>query len=473
MNTKGFTLVELIAVIVILSLLALITSTAVTKLVSDAKNDLSETQIALIKSAAETWMADNLTYLPDTGQCSYLTLEDLKSYGLLDSNVLDPKNNQEISDDLKIKISTTLSKYGNPVRNVEVNPKNIDGCNKIYELINQKIVNGYASAKKDAIRKHQLNGDSIILGSYTSSEDGKTLSKEGVEPPITVDYDKNVYCEIIEIYNDETIYLANCTVNGSSNTYEYGSTGGENEEPTPEPEPTPVSFKDDSWKTIKANVKAGNLSKYKVGDTKEVVLTGDVEGTYKVRIANTSTPEECNQAGFSQSACGFVIEFVDIITTHNMNSTDKNVGGWPASAMRTYVNETIYNALPQDLRDNIKETIVVSSHGSSDSTNFTSTDKLYLLSTKEVWGKEGTSNVINNDTAEAETRQLDYYKNKEVTTSNYSGAIKAYNGSNSWWWLRSANSNTAYDFYYVFSYGGWNSNFADTTGGLAVAFRIG
>ena len=222
MNTKGFTLVELIAVIVILSLLALITSTAVTKLVSDAKNDLSETQITLIKSAAETWMADNLTYLPDTGECSYLTLEDLKNYGLLDSNVLDPKNNQEISDDLKIKISTTLSKYGNPVRNVEVNPKNIDGCNKIYELINQKIVNEYASAIKDAIRKHQLNGNSIIPGSYTSSEDGKTLSKEGVEPPITVDYDKNVYCEIIEIYNDETIYLANCTVNGTAVDYTYG-----------------------------------------------------------------------------------------------------------------------------------------------------------------------------------------------------------------------------------------------------------
>lgn len=134
MNTKGFTLVELLAVIVILSLLTLITSTAVTKLVSDAKNDLSETQIALIKSASETWMADNLTHLPDAGQCSYLTLEDLKNYGLLDSNVLDPKDNQKITDDLKIKISTTLSKYGNPVRSVEVNPESIDGCKKIYEL---------------------------------------------------------------------------------------------------------------------------------------------------------------------------------------------------------------------------------------------------------------------------------------------------------------------------------------------------
>lgn len=63
----------------------------------------------------------------------------------------------------------------------------------------------------------------------------------------------------------------------------------------------------------------------------------------------------------------------------------------------------------------------------SGAVNFTSSDKLYLLSTKEVWNG-GTRY----DTAEAETRQLDYYKNKGVTTSypNSSGAIKQYNGSN-------------------------------------------
>ena len=132
MNKKGFTLVELLAVVVILALLALLTSTAVTKLVKDAKDDLSETQMQLIKSAADAWVADNLTKLPSAGECSYLTLEDLKKYGLIDSTVLDPKNSQEIPNDLKIKISTSTSEYGNPVSNVEVNPENIEGCEAIY-----------------------------------------------------------------------------------------------------------------------------------------------------------------------------------------------------------------------------------------------------------------------------------------------------------------------------------------------------
>ena len=234
--------------------------------------------------------------------------------------------------------------------------------------------------------------------------------------------------------------------------------------------PPAVSFATDSWSTIAANVKAGNMSVYNVGDTKEVEITG--YGTFTVRIANKSTPSECNTSGFSGTACGFVVEFVDVITTHSMNSTNTNVGGWPASAMRSFVNDTIYNALPEDLRNVIADTYVVSSHGSSDSTNFTSTDKLYLLSTKEVWGKSGTSNTVDYDTAEAETRQLDYYKSIGVTTSNYSGAKKNYQGTASNWWVRSAVSNNGNRFYIVHTGGDWYDYSAHITSGVAPAFRL-
>ena len=242
---------------------------------------------------------------------------------------------------------------------------------------------------------------------------------------------------------------------------------------------TPKSFEEDSWETIVANVKAGNTGAYKVGDTKEIKLTGftnkeeNSNGLYTIRIANNSTPEECNNAGFSQTACGFVIEFVDIIATHAMNSSPTNVGGWPASEMRTYVNNDIYNALPEGLKENIINTKVVSSHGStSGETNFISEDKIYLLSTKEVWGKEGTTNTINYDTAETETRQLDYYKTNGVTTDSSSGAIKNYNGSSAIWWLRSAGSIITGSFYGVYDTGNWYGYYANDTNGVAVAFRI-
>ena len=243
--------------------------------------------------------------------------------------------------------------------------------------------------------------------------------------------------------------------------------------------PTPKSFSEDSWETIVANVKVGNTSAYKVGDTKEIALTGftneeeNSNGLYTIRVANTKTPEECNTEGFSQTACGFVIEFVDIITTHAMNSSESNVGGWPASEMRTYVNNDIYNALPEGLKENIIKTKIVSGHGStSGETNFTSEDKIYLLSTKELYGKEGTTNIITNDTAEAETRQLDYYKTNGVTTASFSGAIKNYNGSSAIWLLRSAYSINANSFFDVYYNGNMSGDGAHKNFGVAVAFRI-
>ena len=230
-------------------------------------------------------------------------------------------------------------------------------------------------------------------------------------------------------------------------------------------------FATDSWSTIIANVKSGNGSEYAIGSTKEVNL-GSTYGTHTLRVANTSTPSECNTQGFSQTACGFVLEFADIITEHAMNDTDTNVGGWPATSMRTFVNNDIYNAIPSEIKNAIIDTTVVSGHGKSDTENFTSTDKLYLLSTAEVWA-QGSSNTINDDTATDLTRQLDYYKAQGVTTSNYSEVIKKNGTSAEWWWLRAAASNNTYNFLNVYYGGNYINSGASITGGVAPAFRLG
>ena len=226
-------------------------------------------------------------------------------------------------------------------------------------------------------------------------------------------------------------------------------------------------FATDSWATIIANVKAGNGSEYAIGSTKEVNL-GSTYGTHTLRVANTSTPSECSGTGFSQSACGFVLEFADIITEHAMNDTNTNVGGWPATSMRTFVNNDIYNAIPSEIKNAIIDTTVVSGHGREDAENFTSTDKLYLLSTAEVW-----ANGQSCDTARDNTRQLDYYKNLGTSTSNYSGAIKKSESSAVLWWLRAAYSIYTNNFLTVNDHGGWRSDDAYATRGVAPAFRLG
>ena len=230
------------------------------------------------------------------------------------------------------------------------------------------------------------------------------------------------------------------------------------------------NFATDSWSTIIANVKAGYGSEYKVGSTKEVNL-GTTYGTHTLRVANTSTPSECSTTGFSQTACGFVLEFADIITTHKMNDTQTNVGGWPATSMRTFVNNDIYNAIPSEIKNAIIDTITISGHGESgeeDIDNFTSTDKLYLLSPNEIY-----KDFYSYDSAYNLTRTLDYYTAQGVTISSYSGAIKKKGTIATNWFLRSASFSSFSNFFGITSIGNWSSTNANATDGVAPAFRLG
>ena len=230
--------------------------------------------------------------------------------------------------------------------------------------------------------------------------------------------------------------------------------------------PSPISFATDSWKTIIKAVRNNNITKYNVGDTKEIDL-GTIYGTHTLRIANTSTPSECSTEGFSQTACGFVLEFADIITTYNMEDNEiTNMGGWPETSIRTFINNDIHNALPADLKKGIINTIAVTGHGIKVAENFTTTDKLYLLTPKEIYN--GFSST--EDTAKDLTRTLDYYTKLGVTTSNYSGAVKKYQSNATSWWLRTSISSTRSGFLRVDSDG---SSYSESGLGVSPAFRIG
>ena len=274
--------------------------------------------------------------------------------------------------------------------------------------------------------------------------------------------------------------------------------------------PDPESFATDSWKTIQKAVQTGNTNKYNVGDTKTITIASHIndcassdrvdntdygeeheycksyEEAEKQMVVRISNMSECTNGETSETACGFVVEFVDIIEDHDYNSADENgdstnKGGWRDSELRKYINETIYNALPRDLQSVIATTKVISSHGTTEGeTNFETQDKLYLLSGHEVY-EDGTSNQISDyDTSYNDTKQLDYYKNLGVTTSNYAGAAKRYKENNikyDYWWLRSVSFNSKYgnttSFHIIYNDGDWDGCSSDYLGGISPAFRIG
>ena len=328
----------------------------------------------------------------------------------------------------------------------------------------KKLIGLDSSTRISAV--HAANILQILNGTSESSYSTKVYTYSDLEDGVIF---KN---DIIKLGESATyflwLYLDETTPNDAQKTYFVGNIDVDGEYI---PKVNPVSFATDSWETIITAVKENNISKYKVGDTKTIDM--GTYGTHTLRVANTSTPSECSTSGFSQSACGFVLEFVDIITTHKMNNSITSKGGWPASKMYTFVNTDIYNALPSELRNVIIDTATVSGHGSTNGeTNFTSTDKLYLLSTAEVWA-QGSSSTISTDSARNNTRQLDYYNNLGTSTSNYSGAIKKKEASAAIWWLRSAGSGDNNYFYAVNDRGDWSRTDANATRGVSPAFRIG
>ena len=366
MKNKGFTLVELLAVIAILAILVIITLPNVLKMFNDAKKNSFLTETKTIysevskKYISETMKGNKLTYISS-------------------------------QDDTKLEMTGRNLQYCVLL--------NTDGSVKSMKVSNGEWIAELPSGKKIT----DLNSSDLIDGNLN-------------------DYD---------CYNQ---------------------------------------FRDDSWVTIANNAKKcvenSKLCPYKVGDEKEVKL--GKYGKHKVRIANLNSPKEegCGMEVFSESACGFVVEFTDIITTHNMNHTATNKGGWPGSQMKIFINNDIYNSLPPELKSVIIDTKTVSGHGSGDTGYFTSPeDKLYLLAPKEIYSD--FSNEY--DTAADLTRQLDYYKIRDVTTSSSTSAIK----NNDFWWLRCASSNYDISFYTVAIAGDWNSYDANIKHGVSPAFRIG
>ncbi len=379
------------------------------------------------------------------------------------------KNNKVVTGDLELTYTDTNEiSLANVIPGdsftKEISVKNTGTLDVKYNLVWQSLTNTITNNELviEATCK-RLNSSGTEEGtcesiSQTPVSSNTIKKKISIEPNITHEYTVKVtFIDTGEPQN----YNKNKSFNGKLGIEEY----------------VPTQFEKDSWTAIVANVKANKISQYNVGDTKEVDM--GTYGTHTLRIANTSTPSECSTSGFSQTACGFVLEFVDIITKHNMNPSGTykgtqydygwNKDGWPATGMRTFVNNDIYNAIPSEIKNAIINTTVVSSHGWNDTSNFTSTDKLYLLEPKEIY----TDFDNTTDTAEDLTRTLDYYTSIGVTTDSYSGAIKKNGTSADYWWLRAASSNDNYNFYSVISDGDWDANIARYTYGVAPAFRLG
>lgn len=370
MKQKGFTLVELLAVIVILAIIAVIAIPKILNIVEDSKKNAAKSSALGYIDAVEKKIATNLT----------------------------TSNNNNITT----------------------------GAYTINELKEKNVrVSGAAPSEGWLI----VSNNKVV--SYSFKINGYYINPDG-----------------------ENIYKVIVTKNGSIADKPKCIPGGAIA--------CPVSFAADSWQTIAKAVKDDNIDMYNIGDTKEINM--GTFGTHTIRLANKTN---CTLS--SQTACGFVVEFADIISERAMNPTIE--GGWPASQLRQYLNNNIYNALPNDLKSIIIDTNVVSGHKTG---IYNSVDKLYLLLPKEVYGVTPQAWGNNMDSVNSETRQLDYYRINNTTSENAPAAIKKYNGTDNLWWSRSLRRDNRDESYLLFTETGTLWDRAPSyTHGISPAFRIG
>ena len=85
MKKSGFTLVELLAVIIVISIITLITTINVFKYINSSKNEISKADSSSIISAAKNWSADNYNLLPmkDSDEQYILPVTNLIDEGYL------------------------------------------------------------------------------------------------------------------------------------------------------------------------------------------------------------------------------------------------------------------------------------------------------------------------------------------------------------------------------------------------------
>ena len=164
MKKKGFTLVELLAVIVILSLILVIAVPSVNRYIKQSKEKAYNTQTSTIIEAAQAYASANSGLLPRKEEFVVkITLGQLKSSGLIKEEVKNPNDDKYFDDALTIEIKKKGETYTYDI--VESTITTRDGEKS--PIIN---LNG------SPMVTYNLNATYTELGASATDSDGNAIS---------------------------------------------------------------------------------------------------------------------------------------------------------------------------------------------------------------------------------------------------------------------------------------------------------
>lgn len=210
-----------------------------------------------------------------------------------------------------------------------------------------------------------------------------------------------------------------------------------------------------TWAQIAAASEAGvAASTWSVGDTKNITVGGE---TLTVEIVGFNHDDLA-----SGGKAGITFGLKNLMAnTRQMNSSNTNAGGFTGSDMYDWLQGTLLNSLPSDLRAVLKSVNKKTSAGSQSSTINTNAMKIFLFSEIEIFGSVTYSKS-------GEGSQYSRF----ATASSRIKYLSNGSGSANNWWERSPYGNSSSAFCNVNSGGTASLDSAHTSRGVCFGFCV-
>lgn len=108
---NAFTLIELLAVVTILTILSIIITPIIDTKIKSSKDKMYKVQIENIRMAGEAYYSDNMMLKPQEDLYSSISLTQLISEGYIGGNIKDPKTGNILDGQLTVQIQNNSSTY--------------------------------------------------------------------------------------------------------------------------------------------------------------------------------------------------------------------------------------------------------------------------------------------------------------------------------------------------------------------------
>ena len=167
MKEKGFTLVELLGVLIILTIIILVLFPTISTYINNTKEKSFDSEMKIITTSLKNYAEGHKEILPlGEGEYVVLTLGQLKDFGIVSSILKNPLDGKQISDSMEVRITKHNASYTYEVDEISISPRDDD-------LLSPTI-----TLKGNLLKYYDINDNYTEDGAIARDSNGEILNVE-------------------------------------------------------------------------------------------------------------------------------------------------------------------------------------------------------------------------------------------------------------------------------------------------------